>query len=210
MNSAIEKKIRQTVRFYNGFSEKYDRKYNAYLNHTHMRLCDELPDLTGDRVLDISGGTGRLAEEIIKNYSGVDYVLNDPSEGMRSVAMARFERNSSVTFSKDTAEDLSFPSKSFDRVLCLNSFHYYGDQDLALKNMHEVLKKNGTLHVLDWNLEGWFHLPNAIIAALTPENINTKSVEEAREMMAANGFNIMKMQTWSYRFWKFYLIEAAK
>jgi ubiquinone/menaquinone biosynthesis C-methylase UbiE len=210
MNANDEKKIRDTVSFYNGFSEKYDRKYAAYLHHTHDRLFDRLSDISGECILDISAGTGLLAGKILAQYIDVKLMLNDPSDGMRAVAMARFEENNSVEFSDLPAEKIDFPPESFDRVICLNSFHYYADQEKAIVNMVNVLKPNGFLHILDWNLEGWFHLPNAIISYLSHENINTRSVAETEEMLESSGLKITERRTWSYRFWKFYLIKATK
>jgi ubiquinone/menaquinone biosynthesis C-methylase UbiE len=205
-----EKKIRDTVSFYNRFSEKYDRKYASYLHHTHDRLFDYLGDISGERILDISAGTGLLARKILAKYSDVRLVLNDPSDGMRAVAMARFEENKSVEFSDSLAEKINFPPESFDRVICLNSFHYYADQEEAVQNMFYMLKPGGSVHILDWNLEGWFHLPNAIISILSPENINTRSLSETENIFDQQGFSTTYRDKWSFRFWKFYLIEAKK
>lgn len=136
-----EKKIRKTVNFYDGFSKKYDRKLDSYLNHTHEHLLDQVGDLSGERILDISCGTGLLAEQLLKRFADIELVLNDPSDGMCAVAKARLKGKASVEF--------TYEPTSIDRVICLNSFHYYADQQQAIQRMYDVLKPDGSLHVLD-------------------------------------------------------------
>jgi len=210
MDTLYEKKVRKTIRFYDGFSEKYDKKYAAYLEHTHRHLLNHIENLSGKRVLDISCGTGILAEHLLNLYPDIHLQLNDPSDGMRAVAMARFEDHPQVAFSNMPAEEITFKPETFDRVICLNSFHYYADQASAVKNMYKALKPGGALYLLDWNLEGWFHLPNKIIALLTPENINTRSLSETEELLEKSGLTLTETEKWSFRFWKFYFIEAKK
>lgn len=210
MNEADDKKIRDTISFYNRFSETYDRKLASYLEHTHEQLLHHIGDVSGERILDNSCGTGRLAEQIMNRFSNINLVLNDPSDGMRAVAEARLKGKASVEFTDNTAEELSYEKNSFDRVICLISFHYYADQQKAIQRMHDVLKPGGTLHVLDWSREGWFQLPNYIISILSRENINTRSLSEMKKMLQTNDFEVQFEKRWSYRFWKFYLIEAKK
>lgn len=210
MNEMDKKKIRSTIHFYDGFSEKYDKKYSAYLDHTHKQLLSHIGDVSGERILDISCGTGLLAEQLISRFSDLDLVLNDPSNGMRSLARTRLKGKASVKFSDQPAEEITFGPNSFDRVICLNSFHYYANQKKAIQSMYDVMKPGGTLHVLDWNRESWFHLPNLIISALSRENINTRSLREIKEMFGTQELSVRFEKKWSYRFWKFYLVEGEK
>jgi ubiquinone/menaquinone biosynthesis C-methylase UbiE len=210
MKEVHYQKVRKTVGFYNRFSNKYDRRYAGYLNHTHQHLLNRIGDISDERILDVSCGTGILAEHFLNRYEGLHLVLNDPADDMRAVAENRLKTNPAVEFSDKIAEELVIKPGSFDRVICLNSFHYYADQEKAVKNMVDALRPGGKLHILDWNREGWFHIPNAIISALSPENINSRSVDETKDMLKYKGLKISEEQTWSYRFWKFYLIEARK
>ena len=212
MDNDQYQKVQKTIGYYNRFSNRYDRAYAAYLDHTHQRLLRQIGniDISGERILDVSCGTGLLAEQLLKHYSDLDLVLNDPADDMRAVAEKRVKSKTKAEFSDMLAEDLALEPDSFNRVICLNSFHYYVDQAVALRNMQNALKSGGSIHMLDWNLEGWFHLPNAIISALSRENINTRSVDETEEMFESTGLKITERQTWNYRFWKFYLIEATK
>lgn len=205
-----QKKIDKTVGFYDTFSTKYDRRYSAYLEHTHKRLLDAMDLSAGERILDISCGTGFLAEELLSRYPDIQLTLNDPSKGMLKKAKERFKNRSSVQFTNHTAEGIRFDEESFDRVICLNSFHYYADQPLVIENISRVLKPGGRFIILDWNREGWFHIPNAIISCLSREHINTRSLAEMKALLASFGFKHQSEKRWWFRFWKFYLVEVER
>ncbi len=202
-------KAEKTVGYYNKLSKKYDRGYSAYLKHTHTKLLDRLKIPDSSRVLDVSGGTGVLASEIADRFKVSELVLNDPSEGMLMVARERLADVENITFSQHIAEELHFEPNSFDVLICLNSFHYYTDHQKVAKHFKRLLTPGGTLYLLDWNLEGWFHLPNGIISALSPENINTKSAAETDALLQDFQFKTDQLKRWSFRFWKFYLIKAT-
>ncbi|MEX0663099.1 MAG: methyltransferase domain-containing protein [Balneolaceae bacterium] len=197
-----------TINYYNKLSKKYDRGYSGYLKHTHAKLLENLKIPDGARVLDISCGTGILGSEIAEHFSISELVLNDPSEGMINIARERLADIENITFSQHIAEELPFEPDSFDVLICLNSFHYYTDHKKVVEHFRRLLKPGGTLYLLDWNLEGWFHLPNGIISAFSPEHINTKSASETDKLLSEFKFKIETLQRWSFRFWKFYLIKA--
>lgn len=202
-------KTDKTIDYYNKLSKKYDRGYSAYLKNTHTKLLKILEFPDDARVLDVSCGTGILGSELAEHYSLSELVLNDPSEGMLNIARDRLADANHITFSNYLAEELPFEAGSFDVLICLNSFHYYTDHKKVVDHFRRMLKPGGTLYLLDWNREGWFHLPNGIISALSPENINTKSAAEMDALLPQFDFKIESLQRWSFRFWKFYLIKAA-
>lgn len=210
MNSNQEKKIGKTVAHYDKLSKNYDRTYSAYLEHTHHRLLNHISPLPGDKILDISCGTGLLAGQLLNKHSDIELVLNDPSEGMIALAKERLKAHESVQFTNQTAEAVQSENQLYDSVICLNSFHYYADQKRVIQNIFSVLKPSGISYLLDWNRQGWFHLPNAIISLLSPEHINTRSLPEVQNLLTEAGFNIRYNDEWAFRFWKFYLVEAVK
>lgn len=101
-------------------------------------LCEiaELP-IKG-RLLDIGGGTGRVASVI---HDMVDEViLADVSFGMLSHAPL-------TTFRPvcGGSETLPFADNSFERIIMVDALHHVADQALTAREMFRVLKPGGVL-----------------------------------------------------------------
>jgi len=209
MADSSDKSIQKTVGYYDRLSKKYDKSYYVYLKHTHDKFMDRLNFSPGDHILDISSGTGILAEKILLKFPDVKITLNDPSDGMLQIARDRLKHFENMIFTSYPAEKLPFKEAHFDHITCLNSFHYYTDQHRVTQSMRNILKSGGTVKILDWNRHSWFHLPNAIISLLSPENINTRSLTEMKTLLTDSGFEIRSEEYWSFRFWKFFYVDAT-
>lgn len=196
---------------FNRKAERYEQRWKNYLRHTHRIFLDHITTEENDILLDASSGTGLLAEEMLD--SGMPFkklVLNDPSGGMLDFARNRLEEHSQITYSNNTVENLDLNQQYFDRIFCLNAFHFYSDQHKVLENFNRVLKPGGRLYVLDWNRAGFFRLVNIIIKWSTTENINTLSLVEMTKMLSEYGFHVIKQAEWNHRYWKFFFIESRK
>lgn len=68
-------------------------------------------------------------------------VLNDPSQKMLERARYRLRNEDGVDYENHLTENLPFEESRFTKVLCLNSFHYYVDQEEALSNIKKVLNR---------------------------------------------------------------------
>jgi ubiquinone/menaquinone biosynthesis C-methylase UbiE len=98
------------------------------------------------KLLDIGCGTGNLAihlqEEIGCEVTGVDPVQTN-------VEKARL-KSSSVMFTVQSAEELSFEDNVFDFAVSLKALHEIPNQKKALGESHRVLKAGGKLFIIDW------------------------------------------------------------
>ncbi len=163
-----------------------------------------------DRILDVSAGTGLLAEAAINKFGPFEqYIVNDPSSNMLEISKYRLRYKDNVEYTSHYAEELPFDDNSFDHLLCLNAFHYYTDQKKALANFRRVLKDGGNLWLLNWNRVGLFVIANYFIKLLSKENISTHSLGEMKELLAESGFSIEKEEAWGYRWWRFFFLKCS-
>lgn len=205
MNTAAK----DTVHYYDKLADKYDKQYQSYLRHTHEKLLSELEISSTDNVLDCSAGTGLLAQEMIEKFGFPNrLVLNDPAPKMQERAKYRLRYQKEVEFTSHFSEELPFSENTFSQIICLNSFHYYTNQPRVLENFKTVLKTGGTLWILDWNRTGSFKIANKFIDWLSPENINSRTLEELQSMLEDQNFNVTKEDTWGYRWWNFLFVRC--
>ena len=108
------------------------------------RIVERLGIKSGQRVLDIGCGTGRLACFIYEQVGPSGTVIGiDPLS--ERIAIAR-RRNNDIHFAVGSAEDLGcFPDKSFDAVCLSAVFHWIKDKPKALAEIHRVLRPGGRL-----------------------------------------------------------------
>lgn len=203
MNSTDSK----TTQRYNRLAEGYEERWNDYLTHTHSAFLDEIETDSDDTILDLSCGTGLLAEQLINHsYPFKKLVLNDIASGMQQKAKERLVNREDITFTNFPAEKLDFETSSFTKLFCLNSFHNYNHQQKVLQECRRILQMGGQLYILDWNCSGFFKPVNWMIKLTGDEHIDTKSETEIYSMLTQNGFTNCRMIDWYYKYWKFYYV----
>ncbi len=206
MNSAAK----DTVHYYDKLADRYDKHYQSYLRHTHKKLLEKLELSSDDEILDCSAGTGLLAHEILEMFGPFNrLVLNDPAPKMQERAKYRLRYQQDAEFTSHFSEELPFEDESFTQIICLNSFHYYTDQDRVLSNFRRILKPEGTLWMLDWNRTGSFKIANKFIDWLSPENINSRTLSELKSLLSKHEFEVIDEDTWGYRWWNFLFIRSV-
>lgn len=196
-----------TIDAYDRQAAQYESRWKNYLDHTHEAFLRRIETNAQDTILDVSGGTGLLALKLIeRRYPFHRLIVNDPSEQMLAIARDRLADKSSVSFTNDKAEELTFEDNCFDRIFCLNAFHFYSDQQQCFA----MLKPRGRLYILDWNRTGWFRIINQIIAWSTSEHIETRSLAELLNLLREDKFQIEASDSWRWRYWKFLFAEGYK
>ena len=121
----------------------YERGRPDYPPTVVERIVAELGVGSGDRVLDLGAGTGKLTRPLLA--AGLDVVAVEPLEHMRA-AVARAASASRVLDGR--AEAIPLPDASLDGAVCGDAFHWF-DADLAAAELHRVLRPGGGL-VLSW------------------------------------------------------------
>ncbi len=114
---------------------------------------------SGERVLDVGSGPGFLAGAIaavVESRGTVHGV--DISEPLLAVARTHCAHQPWVEFHQADATQLPFPEKSFDAVISTQVLEYVRDVDLALAEIHRVLRKSGRTVIVDtdWDSIVWY------------------------------------------------------
>jgi len=90
-------------------------------------------------ILDAGGGTGRIAQLLTGQAQRV--VVSDPSFGMLQQARAK----AGLDLICSHAENLSFPSNFFARIVMVDAFHHVSDQMQSARELWRVLLPGGRL-----------------------------------------------------------------
>lgn len=144
----------------------------------------EIMQLAGtESVLDVAGGTGRLAHAIASRSRARVTVL-DAAKPM----LAQVPAHSRLNKVHAPAHSLPFAAESFDWVLCTNAFHLLTPHAQALASMRRVLKPGGKLLILDFNPRG---LASPLLRRIEPmlDEARFLSTEELESLAREQGFS---------------------
>jgi demethylmenaquinone methyltransferase/2-methoxy-6-polyprenyl-1,4-benzoquinol methylase len=156
---AWDEKQGKVAGVFHSVAQKYDVMNDLMSMGIHRlwkRLTIELSGVhTGQRVLDIAGGTGDLAAKFSR-LVGPDgeVILADINESMLKVGRDRLADlgiAGNVQFVQANAQSLPFPDDHFDCITIAFGLRNVTDKDQALRSMYRVLKPGGQLMVLEFS-----------------------------------------------------------
>jgi ubiquinone/menaquinone biosynthesis C-methylase UbiE len=132
-----------------GEGEKMER-HHLDITEKAMRLMDLR---SGERVLDMGCGSGwatrLLARMVGEGPAGFGQVVGvDISDEMVRQARAASREFENVMFVVGSAAQVPWEENFFDKVLSVESFYYYPDQDRALAELFRVMAPRGRLFIL--------------------------------------------------------------
>jgi ubiquinone/menaquinone biosynthesis C-methylase UbiE len=128
-------------------AKTYDEVSNSQFNNGRV-LIEKLKIKTGDSILDIGSGTGRLGWHVIDIIGPTgSYLGIDPLEERIKIANTKNTHPNAV-FKIGNAEDLNSVADSTIDVVYLNSvFHWVLNKEVALAEIFRVLKPEGKVGI---------------------------------------------------------------
>jgi ubiquinone/menaquinone biosynthesis C-methylase UbiE len=176
-------------RFYNEFAWTYDlvsRIVSRGKWHDWQRAV--LPELRGDKVLEVAFGTGNLLWEMIAE--GYQCVGIDLSPYMARITVRKFRRRGvEAPICRARAQDLPFPDTSFESLVITFPDYFILDP-LAQEEMARVLVPGGRVVIVDGGHilreDSWSRFVNWAFSI----TVSPKVRQEARESFMHPRFTI--------------------
>lgn len=110
---------------------------------------------SGQRVLDIAGGTGDLAAKFSRLVGATgEVILADINDSMLKVGRTRLVNKGivgNINYVQANAECLPFPNNYFDCITIAFGLRNVTDKDQALRSMFRIIKPGGRVMVLEFS-----------------------------------------------------------
>ena len=120
----------------------YDRIFHR---QSVQALTNHVAPQANHRLLDVGGGTGRIAQYFVKHVHQV--CILDPSPGMLQEGQQK-----GLCITQGMAERIPFADQTFDRIIAIDSFHHLLNQRQAARELLRVLAPGGRLIVEEPNI----------------------------------------------------------
>lgn len=154
--SENESKGKQVEQMFDQIAHSYDT-----LNHRlswdidkgwRRKAIKQLKPYAPKSILDVATGTGDFAILSAEMLKPDKLIGIDISEGMMDIGRNKVKQrnlDSIISFTKGDCMHLPFPDESFDAVTAAFGIRNFEDLDRGLKEMQRVLKKGGSLCIIE-------------------------------------------------------------
>ncbi len=160
-----EEKTARVGQVFSSVARKYDIMNDAMSGGMHRMWKDKfvrrVSPRAGEDILDMAGGTGDIAFRMEK--SGAAITVADINADMLAVGIERAVQRgvSSMVWSEQNAETLSFPARHFDSYTIAFGIRNVTDIPKALGEAHRVLRYGGRFFCLEFSTVEWPGLAEA-------------------------------------------------
>lgn len=156
---ATEEKEARVGAVFSSVARKYDVMNDAMSAGMHRLWKDKfvrrVKPHRDEQILDMAGGTGDIAFRMAAH--GASVTVSDINQDMLDVGIERaMERGiDGLVWSRQNAEELSFPARHFDAYTIAFGIRNVTHIDKALAEAHRVLKFGGRFFCLEFSTTEW-------------------------------------------------------
>ena len=154
-----EEKTARVGDVFRSVASRYDLMNDAMSGGLHRlwkdRFVRRVKPRTGERILDMAGGTGDIAFRLAR--AGAHVTVADINPAMLKVGMERAAKRhiDGLIWAEENAEKLSFADASFDAYTIAFGIRNVTDIPAALADAHRVLKRGGRFFCLEFSTTQW-------------------------------------------------------
>ena len=155
----IEEKTARVGAVFSSVAKKYDMMNDAMSGGMHRlwkdRFVRRVKPREGEQILDMAGGTGDIAFRMAEH--GAAITVSDINQDMLDVGIERaIERGlDTLVWSRQNAEELSFPDRFFDAYTIAFGIRNVTRIDKALAEAYRVLRHGGRFYCLEFSTTEW-------------------------------------------------------
>ena len=154
-----DEKTRRVGEVFSSVARRYDLMNDLMSGGMHRlwkdRFVNRVKPRSGERILDMAGGTGDIAFRMARR--GASVTVSDINADMLGVGEERSRDRgiTGLTWQVENAETLSFASNSFDAYTIAFGIRNVTDIPAALREAHRVLKRGGRFFCLEFSTSEW-------------------------------------------------------
>ena len=154
-----EEKTRRVGEVFSSVARRYDVMNDLMSAGLHRlwknRFVARVKPRSGERILDMAGGTGDIAFRMARR--GAEVTVSDINADMLEVGKQRAESRelAGLSWKVENAERLSFADNSFDAYTIVFGIRNVTDIPAALREANRVLKRGGRLYCMEFSSSEW-------------------------------------------------------
>ena len=160
------------------YSKQYDRFMRKFSLDKNELIIKTLKNVYGLEILDIGGGTGTLAKELI--HLGANVTILDPEINMTKIAKKKCKE---IKIINGYSDNINLRDSSIDLVIMRDSFHHILKKEETLEECKRVLKKDGRILIYEFDKKSFVGRVIFIFETLCFERIKMLTMKEIKELI---------------------------
>jgi len=137
-----------------------------------------------DVVVDIGGGTGRVAKFLVGKVKSVTVI--DPSRKM----IEQCQKHAGISCVSGEGENLPLGDNSADKIILMDAFHHIQNQLVAIGEIARIIKLNGKIIIEEFNPATFSGVLIVILEKILRFNSKFYQPKELAELFSNNNFKV--------------------